>query len=226
MLLTKAKRIVLTSSALLIFAGIGIPHCADFFATADTKAQDSADRGAADLQALDTKLKSVASKVAPCSVSVGAHQFGGSGVIVSADGMILTQGHCAPEPTVKIGLPGGTEEIADALGRDEVYDLAVFKLRGPGPYPHVEFAETMPKLASWIVTAGYPYPLGYQKGRPPEVRLGKLLFSNELHFQADCPQDGGDSGAPYFDLDGRLIGIVDGGSYLADLLFPHGTWNL
>lgn len=54
----------------------------------------------------------------------------GSGVIVSADGLVLTQGHCVPEPTVKIGIPGGTEETADVLGRDEVYDLALLKLRG------------------------------------------------------------------------------------------------
>src|SRR5206468_7256811 len=31
---------------------------------------------------------------------------------------------------------------------------------------------------------------------------------------------------PYFDLNGRLIGIVDGSSFLGDLLFPHCTWNL
>ena len=84
----------------------------------------------------------------------------------------------------------------------------------------------MPKLESWIVTVGYPYPLGYRKGRPPELRLGKLLYASEIDFLTDCPQDGGDSGAPYFDLNGRLIGIVDGSSLLGDLLFPDFSWNL
>ena len=181
---------------------------------------------AADLHALEKQLKSVASKVTPCSVAVGGGRLGGSGVIVSADGLVLTQSHCAPDATVTIGLPGGTEEIADVVGRDEVYDLGLLKLRKPGPYPHVDFAETMPKLESWIVTAGYPYPLGYRKGRPPEVRLGKLLYASEIDFLTDCPQDGGDSGAPYFDLNGRLIGIVDGSSFLSDLLFPDFSWNL
>jgi serine protease Do len=176
--------------------------------------------------ALEEQLKSVASKVTPCAVAVGGRQVGGSGVIVSADGLVLTQSHCAPNATVTIGLPGGTEEIADVVGRDEVYDLGLLKLRKPGPYPHVDFAETMPKLESWIVTAGYPYPLGYRKGRPPEVRLGKLLYASEIDFLTDCPQDGGDSGAPYFDLNGRLIGIVDGSTYLSDLLFPDFSWNL
>jgi serine protease Do len=186
---------------------------------------DSPSGNARDLHALQKQLISVASRVTASSVSVGAHQLGGSGVIVSADGFVLTQSHCAPEPTVNIGLPGGTEEIADVVGRDEVFDLGLFKLRKPGPYPHVELAETMPKLESWIVTAGYPYPLGYRKGRPPEVRLGKLLYDSEIDFLTDCPQDGGDSGAPYFDLNGRLIGIVDGSTFLSDLIFPDFSWN-
>jgi serine protease Do len=189
-------------------------------------AKPPATASGADPHALEEQLKSVASKVTPCAVAVGGGQLGGSGVIVSADGLVLTQSHCAPDATVTIGLPGGTEEIADVVGRDEVYDLGLLKLRKPGPYPHVDFAETMPKLESWVATAGYPYPLGYRKGRPPEVRLGKLLYASEIDFLTDCPQDGGDSGAPYFDLNGRLIGIVDGSTFLSDLLFPDFSWNL
>ncbi|MBV8520948.1 MAG: trypsin-like peptidase domain-containing protein [Acetobacteraceae bacterium] len=198
----------------------------------DSRSEKGADSGrdmagfATDPRALDKQLKLVASKVTSSVVAIGGGQVGGSGVIVSADGLVLCQGHSAGQPTVTVGIPGGTEETADVLGRDEVYDLCLLKLRGKGPYSHVDFAESMPKSESWIVIGGYPYPLGYQKGRPPEMRLGKLLYASELHFLADCPQGGGDSGAPYFDLNGRLIGIVDGSSYLSDLLFPHGTWNL
>lgn len=179
--------------------------------------------GMADLHALEKQVKLATSKVTPSVIAVGP---GASGVIVSADGLVLTQSHCAPDPTVKIGLAGGTEEIADVIGRDEVYDLCVLKLRKPGPYPHVELAETMPKLESWIVMAGYPWPLGYRKTRPPEVRVGKLLYVSEINFLTDCPTLGGDSGAPYFDLDGRLVGIVDGTTILGDLIFPNCSFNL
>ena len=178
---------------------------------------------AADLGALEKQLKSVASKVTNAVIAVGP---GASGVIVSADGLVLTQGHCAPEPTVKICLTDGTEEVADVLGRDDVFDLCVLKLRQPGPYPHVELAETMPKLESWTVLAGYPLPLGYRKGRPAEMRLGKLLYSSEIDFVADCPTMGGDSGGPYFDLSGRLIGVCDGATLFTDVLYPDCTVNL
>ena len=46
------------------------------------------------------------------------------------------------------------------------------------------------------------------------MRLGKLLYSSEIDFVADCPTMGGDSGGPYFDLNGRLIGICDGAAFL------------
>ena len=85
----------------------------------------------------------------------------------------------------------------------------------------------MPKLESPIVIAGYPWPLSYKKGRPPEVRLGKLLYASEFDFVPDCPTMGGDSGAPYFDLGGRLIGMVDGSTLLYRFPvspIPHSIW--
>ena len=84
-------------------------------------------KNAADLAAIEKQLKSVASKVGPSVIAVGPEAA--SGVIVSADGLVLTQGHCAPEPTVKTCLADGTEEVADVLGRDDVFDLCLLKLR-------------------------------------------------------------------------------------------------
>ncbi len=56
---------------------------------------DIPSRNVADPHALEEQLKSVASKVTPCAVAVGGGRLGGSGVIVSADGLVLTQSHCA-----------------------------------------------------------------------------------------------------------------------------------
>jgi S1-C subfamily serine protease len=52
------------------------------------------------------------------------------------------------------------------------------------------------------------HPVGFIAGRTPPVRLGKTVAVADPLFVSDCPTVGGDSGGPFFDLDGRLVGIV------------------
>jgi S1-C subfamily serine protease len=54
--------------------------------------------------------------------------------------------------------------------------------------------------------------MGYRQGRPPVVRLGRVLFQHSDVFITDCLNTGGDSGGPFFDLDGRLVGIIGHGA--------------
>ena len=49
--------------------------------------------------------------------------------------------------------------------------------------------------------------MGYQEGRPPVARLGRLLEVEKLYLRSDCPLVGGDSGGPLFDMHGRVVGI-------------------
>ena len=47
------------------------------------------------------------------------------------------------------------------------------------------------------------HPLGYRPGRPPVVRIGRMLMNLANLIQTDCPLVGGDSGGPLLDLDGQ-----------------------
>ena len=51
------------------------------------------------------------------------------------------------------------------------------------------------------------HPGGYHAGRPPVVRLGRVLLANKQMIGTDCVLMSGDSGGPLFDLDGKLVGI-------------------
>ena len=73
----------------------------------------------------------------------------------------------------------------------------------------------MVTVGDWVLKFGHPD--GYQAGRPPVARLGRVLGSRQDSFVTDCRCSGGDSGGPYFDLDGRLVGIVGG---------PSSDWPL
>ncbi len=51
------------------------------------------------------------------------------------------------------------------------------------------------------------HPLGYQRGRAPVVRLGRIVSSDSSVIHTDCTLISGDSGGPLFDLQGEVIGI-------------------
>src|SRR5690606_31606129 len=57
----------------------------------------------------------------------------------------------------------------------------------------------------WCLVTGHPG--GYQPGRPPVVRLGRVVAITDRLIQTDCELVGGDSGGPVFDMRGQVIGI-------------------
>ncbi len=43
---------------------------------------------------------------------------------------------------------------------DKKTDLALLKITEPGPYPYVQFADTMPRVGDWVIAVGNPFGLG------------------------------------------------------------------
>ncbi len=168
----------------------------------------------ADLKALEQQVQAVVKKVAPSVVAVS----GGSGVVVSEEGLILTVAHVgmrAGRP-VTVTFPDGRRVRGRTLGNDHGIDAGMVKLDGQGPWPHAEIgSSTDLEQGQWCVTLGYP--VSFQRGKDPVVRLGRILRNRGGMIFADCKIMGGDSGGPLFDLEGRVIGI--GSRCDDDLLF-------
>ena len=198
-------------------------------------------RAAGDLFRLEERVRAVAIAVGPAVVAVrnpamkqqrpGFYQNGyASGVIVTADGIVLSQWHVshrkrftnevdeanrlfssytAGERTTVI-LHDGRECPAQLLGANHTRDVSLLRLLPPGPYPHVPVtSETEAHVGDWLLMIGHP--LGYRRDRAAVVRLGRVLSQTDEVLTTDCTFCGGDSGAPYFNLDGQLVGIVGRG---------------
>ncbi|WP_067975218.1 S1C family serine protease [Nocardiopsis trehalosi] len=76
-------------------------------------------------------VSTVAESTLPSVVSIETGTGGGSGVVISADGQILTNNHVvAGADTVNVQFNDGTEAEAEVLGADPVSDLAVIQARG------------------------------------------------------------------------------------------------
>ncbi len=145
----------------------------------------------------------------------------GSGVIVSADGYILTNNHVVDSADeVKVKLNDGRELTAEVVGTDPKTDLAVVRVKAD----HLTFAKFGDSEAldvgDWVLAFGSPFGLTQTmtqgiisaKGRSQmniiashDPSLAKLTYENYL--QTDAAINPGNSGGPLVNLKGEVVGI-------------------
>jgi serine protease Do len=132
----------------------------------------------------------------------------GSGVIVSRDGLVLTAGHVmiTGGNDFRVIFPDGREVKAEPLGHNLNHDAGMLRLAEAGPWPFAEPGDISSlKAGDWCVCLGHSG--GYELGRRPPVRAGRIVKFETDQLVTDCALIGGDSGGPLFDLSGRVIGI-------------------
>lgn len=139
----------------------------------------------------------------------------GSGVVISADGLVLTARHViAGAASISIVLPGGEERTATVLADDYPFqDVALLRVDGRGLRPARlgASATVRPGDPVAVISTGvYTYD--------NQVKQGIISGSN-LHFprpgvtylgmlQTDAAVNNGDSGAPLFNAAGEVVGLV------------------
>lgn len=136
----------------------------------------------------------------------------GSGVIVSAEGHILTNNHVVESAEqIEVALNDGRRFPARLIGRDPETDLAVLQVAGSGTLPAIAFSgsETL-AVGDVVLAIGNPFGVGQTVtmgivsalGR---TRLGISTFEN--YIQTDAAINPGNSGGALVDASGNLIGI-------------------
>ena len=163
-----------------------------------------------DLRQIEAQVKAVVETRTDCTVSLVSPNLGasGSGVIVSADGLILTAAHVVEgSREMTVIFPNGSQAKARVLGANYNRDAAMAQLIGKGPWPFAEVGDSSAlEVGDFVVAMGHPK--GYDPTRRPPVRFGRIMTKGELEFvTTDCTLIGGDSGGPLFDLEGKVIGI-------------------
>jgi serine protease Do len=161
-------------------------------------------RGLADVKALEGRIRKTVAQVTPSVVSVS----GGSGVVVSSEGFVLTVAHVGQRAgrEVVVIFPDGRRARAVTLGNDRGVDAGMVKITDQGPWPAAEMGSSADlKPGQWCLTLGYP--VSFEHGKSPAVRIGRVLSRQKTEVITDCTIMGGDSGAPLFDLDGKIIAI-------------------
>jgi serine protease Do len=158
-------------------------------------------------------------------VAVGEPQLAetglGSGVIVSQDGLILTNNHVVRQAEeLKVKLSDGREYPAKIVGRDELTDVAVLRIEADGLAP-ASFADSdQLEVGEWVVAIGSPFGFSNTvtagivsaKGR---TGLGLAAQGDDGRpqqifqdfIQTDAAINPGNSGGPLLNLDGKIVGV-------------------
>lgn len=135
----------------------------------------------------------------------------GSGVIVSAEGLILTNNHVvAAADEIEIALSDGRKMSARVVGTDPDTDLALIKVDAD-QLPAITFASSDKLSVGDVVLAiGNPFGVGQTVTQGIISALGRNhlgINTYENFIQTDASINPGNSGGALIDADGDLVGI-------------------
>lgn len=136
----------------------------------------------------------------------------GSGVIVDASGLVITNHHVIEGMTnVKVALADRREFDADIVLRDPRTDLAVLRIRNGGNFPAMELGDSDALEVGDIVLAlGNPFGVGQTVTQGIVSALARTqvgITDYGFFIQTDAAINPGNSGGALVDMQGRLVGV-------------------
>ncbi len=144
------------------------------------------------------------------SVRTPKQQGSGSGVIISADGYIVTNNHVvADADELTVTLNDNKEYSARIIGTDKTTDLALIKIDGKNlPAITIANSENI-KVGEWVLAVGNPFNLTNTVTAGIVSAKGRSLYKNgvESFIQTDAAINPGNSGGALVNTRGELIGI-------------------
>ncbi|GLS20915.1 serine protease [Labrys miyagiensis] len=137
----------------------------------------------------------------------------GSGVIVAANGVIVTNYHVVEGASgILVALPGGQAHSAEVLVSDQHTDLAVLRIdAGGAALPSIEFGDSdRLKAGDRVIAIGNPFGLGQTVTSGIVSATARTSFGvGDFRFfiQTDAAINPGNSGGALIAMDGTLVGI-------------------
>ena len=191
-------------------------------------------RGFQALSELSESLRDLSAAISPSVVQITGTGYGfdsdeqhrganflsrerstGSGIVVSADGYIITNAHVVENArSIRVKLNGqrtneGSLFDAKLIGKDSQLDLALVKIQAEGLKP-LQFGNSQDLKQGQIVLA-FGSPLGMDNS----VSMGIISATERqlteddprIFIQTDAPINPGNSGGPLVDIQGHVVGI-------------------
>ena len=161
-------------------------------------------------------LEDVIEEVNPSVVNIVADtndedQVLGAGIIIGADGYIVTNAHVTENARKITILTADAEEYqAELVGNDNKTDIALLKVAHPIGFEPAHFADSETvRVGNTVFAIGNPFGLGNSVSlgiiSAKERDIEKGPYDNFL--QTDAAINQGNSGGPLFNMDGQIVGL-------------------
>ncbi len=138
----------------------------------------------------------------------------GSGVILTADGSVLTNHHVVVGAHhVQVHLADGQLYSASVVGTHEGSDLALLQIESESPLelqPAILGRSEALRVGEWVFAIGNPFGLNHSLTTGIVSYIGRPSGDSGLLFdyiQTDTPINPGNSGGPLFNMNGEVVGI-------------------
>ncbi len=135
----------------------------------------------------------------------------GSGVVISADGFIVTNNHVVEDADV-INVTFNSRETyeAELIGTDPQTDVALIKIEPGRELPYVEFGDSDAlRIGERVMAVGNPFGVGQTVTLGIVSAKGRSigLMDYEDHIQTDASINPGNSGGALVNMRGEVVGI-------------------
>ncbi len=136
----------------------------------------------------------------------------GSGVIVSSDGVIITNSHVvADADEIRVALKDGREFKAKLVGADRESDIAVLRIESANDISPIAIADSSKmRIGDMVLAIGNPFGVGQTVTMGIVSAVGRAnmgITDYEDFIQTDAAINPGNSGGALVSMDGSLVGI-------------------
>jgi len=164
----------------------------------------------------------------------------GSGVIVSPDGIVVTNTHVVKvggATEIRIALADRREFDAKVIQQDDKSDIAVLRIEGgDGRFPHLEFEDSdQIEVGDQVLAIGNPFGVGQTVTSGIVSALARTEVGRseaQVFIQTDAAINPGNSGGALVDMAGKVVGINtaifsrSGGSHGVGFAIPSNLVKL